>query len=96
MERIVNGNYMSLPYNIEFIEIGKIGLVAAIVTMLALVIHNIIVRAVHKEAIFSKELLNDLVDALVLGITIVVMAVPEGLPLAVTISLAHSVGKMRK
>ena len=24
------------------------------------------------------------------------MAVPEGLPLAVTISLAHSVGKMRK
>ena len=44
--------------------------------MLALVIHNIIVRAVHKEAVFSKELLNDLVDALVLGITIVVMAVP--------------------
>lgn len=36
------------------IEIGKIGLIAAIVTMLALVIHNIIVRAVNKEAVFSK------------------------------------------
>jgi Ca2+ transporting ATPase len=28
-------------------------------------------------------------------VSIVVMAVPEGLPLAVTISLAYSVGKMK-
>jgi P-type E1-E2 ATPase len=31
-----------------------------------------------------------------IGITIVVMAVPEGLPLAVTISLAFALGKMLK
>lgn len=30
-----------------------------------------------------------------IGITIVVMAVPEGLPLAVTIALAFSLGRMR-
>ncbi len=35
-------------------------------------------------------------NAFILGVTIVVVAVPEGLPLAVTISLAYSVGKMFK
>jgi Ca2+ transporting ATPase len=33
---------------------------------------------------------------LIIGITIVVVAVPEGLPMAVTISLAYSVHKMRQ
>ena len=32
---------------------------------------------------------------MLIGITIVVVAVPEGLPLAVTISLAYSVMKMK-
>lgn len=39
---------------------------------------------------------KELIDAIIIGVTIVVVAVPEGLPLAVTISLAYSVGKMRK
>ncbi len=33
-------------------------------------------------------------DFLILGITIIVVAVPEGLPLAVTISLAYSMRRM--
>lgn len=37
-----------------------------------------------------------LVNAIIVAITIVVVAVPEGLPLAVTISLAYSVNQMRK
>jgi len=35
------------------------------------------------------------VDAILIGITIIVVAVPEGLPLAVTIALAYSVNKMK-
>ena len=35
-------------------------------------------------------------NAFILGITIVVVAIPEGLPLAVTIGLAFSVGKMQE
>jgi Ca2+ transporting ATPase len=35
------------------------------------------------------------VDYLIIAVSIIVMAVPEGLPLAVTISLAYSVGKMK-
>jgi len=36
-----------------------------------------------------------LISFLIIGITVVVVAVPEGLPLAVTISLAYSVMKMK-
>ncbi|KAA6363031.1 MAG: putative plasma membrane calcium ATPase, partial [Streblomastix strix] len=35
-----------------------------------------------------------LVDYFIIAVTIVVMAVPEGLPLAVTIALAYSMRKM--
>lgn len=46
--------------------------------------------------ILSVDTLNSLVDYLIISITIVVVAVPEGLPLAVTISLAFSVMKMKE
>lgn len=46
--------------------------------------------------ILSVSTLNSLVDYLIISITIIVVAVPEGLPLAVTISLAFSVMKMKE
>jgi P-type E1-E2 ATPase len=36
------------------------------------------------------------VDAFIICVTIIVVAIPEGLPLAVTISLAYSTRKMYK
>lgn len=42
------------------------------------------------------KILDRLVGFIMIGITIIVMAVPEGLPLAVTIALAFSLEKMRK
>lgn len=44
----------------------------------------------------SAGTVNSLVQFLIIGITVVVVAVPEGLPLAVTMSLAFSVMKMKK
>ena len=41
-----------------------------------------------------KKYLMDWVNYLIIGVTIIVVAVPEGLPLAVMISLAYSVRKM--
>mgnify|MGYP003389058288 CR=1 FL=1 len=40
--------------------------------------------------------LRYLLDYFIVGIAIIVMAVPEGLPLAVTLALAFSVKKMLK
>jgi P-type E1-E2 ATPase len=42
------------------------------------------------------ETLSSLVTFLIIAITVIVVAVPEGLPLAVTIALAFSVRKMKK
>ena len=46
--------------------------------------------------LLTMKTLNSLVSFLIISITIIVVAVPEGLPLAVTISLAFSVMKMKK
>jgi len=35
-------------------------------------------------------------NSLIIGVTIIVVAVPEGLPLAVVIALAYSVNKMKE
>jgi P-type E1-E2 ATPase len=40
--------------------------------------------------------LKSITDAFIICVTLLVMAIPEGLPLAVTLSLAFSVGKMAK
>ena len=45
--------------------------------------------------LFSMNSLNELLSFVILAITIIVMAVPEGLPMAVTIALAFSVNTMK-
>lgn len=46
------------------------------------------------SARFGAETGGTIVDFLLIAITVVVVAIPEGLPLAVTLSLAFSVKKM--
>lgn len=43
----------------------------------------------------AKKLIRAFIEAFILGVTVIVIAVPEGLPLAVTISFAFSVMKMK-
>ncbi len=75
--------------------IGIVGLSVAIATFLALMIRLIITICKDDERHFlDMENLTDLLDAFIIGVTVVVVAIPEGLPLAVTISLAYSVSKM--
>jgi magnesium-transporting ATPase (P-type) len=76
-------------------QIGKIGIYCAIVTVLASIINLVIFKIINTESIFSLDTLNSLIKFMIIGITVIVVAVPEGLPLAVTISLAYSVMKMK-
>lgn len=46
-------------------------------------------------AFFSMKTVKELIADFIVGISIIVVAVPEGLPLAVTIALAYSVSKMK-
>ena len=38
--------------------------------------------------------MSKILDAFIIGVTVIVVSIPEGLPLAVTVSLAYSVSKM--
>lgn len=112
------------------IQIGYFGTVAAVITILILIIkfciahfgsginscwieaeqafNHTVDMKVNKtfcEKIGGTELafkgwrnsyISDLLEFFIIGVTVLVVAVPEGLPLAVTISLAYSVKKMMK
>jgi len=40
--------------------------------------------------------IKEIIDFLIIGVTVLVVAIPEGLPLAVTLSLAFSIKRMLK
>ncbi|XP_045780106.1 plasma membrane calcium-transporting ATPase 2 isoform X7 [Maniola jurtina] len=78
------------------IQIGYAGSTIAVLTVIILVIqfcvHTFVIEGKHWKATY----INNLVKHLIIGVTVLVVAVPEGLPLAVTLSLAYSVKKMMK
>lgn len=63
--------------------------------MIALFVHLGINIALGKHCGLCVDTAKDCVNAFMIAVTIIVVAVPEGLPLAVTISLAYSVNKMK-
>jgi len=69
---------------------------AAIGTFAAMTIHLFVEILLDGESIFTIEVLDAILEHFIIAVTIIVVAVPEGLPLAVTISLAYSVGKMKE
>jgi magnesium-transporting ATPase (P-type) len=78
-------------------KIGLIGVGVAILTFIAMTTRMVINIVQSEELIFmSADTANQLVQFLIIGITVIVVAVPEGLPLAVTMSLAFSVMQMKK
>ncbi|VDM30978.1 unnamed protein product [Hydatigera taeniaeformis] len=79
------------------IQIGYIGTVLAVATVMILIIKFCIIEFGHKkEAWNTGRHLKHFIHFFIIGVTILVVAVPEGLPLAVTLSLAYSVKKMMK
>lgn len=76
--------------------VGKVGVAAGALTFLGLAIRwaALLPARIEDNGGWSGDFLLDIVKHFVLGVTIVVVAVPEGLPLAVTISLAFSMMKM--
>jgi len=76
--------------------IGKLGLTVAIMTFIAIVITTLIKTFKDENREFDMRFVTDIANGLVIAITVIVVAVPEGLPLAVTISLAFSVAKMQE
>ena len=76
------------------VMVGWIGICAAIITMGVLSFHFSIQTYHIKKMGWSDKHIMNFLHFIILGITIMIVAIPEGLPLAVTISLAYSVKKM--
>jgi Ca2+-transporting ATPase len=75
--------------------IGYVGMAVATLNFIALTIkYSIEVGKNPDIKFFSMHTVRTIMSYLVIAVTIVVVAVPEGLPLAVTISLAYSMKKM--
>lgn len=73
------------------IQIGYAGSTIAVLTVIILVIQFCVRKFVMENNPWSNMYANQLVKYLIIGVTVLVVAVPEGLPLAVTLSLAYSV-----
>lgn len=60
-------------------------------------VHMIVATLLDEsKSLKSMDTLSSLISYVIISITIIVVAVPEGLPLAVTIALAFSVMKMKE
>ncbi|KAM9375447.1 plasma membrane calcium-transporting ATPase 1-like isoform 2-T2 [Pholidichthys leucotaenia] len=82
------------------VQIGKAGLFMSTLTVIILITRFLIDTFVIQGVAWSSECMpiyvQFLVKFFIIGVTVLVVAVPEGLPLAVTIALAYSVKKMMK
>ncbi|XP_013915809.1 PREDICTED: plasma membrane calcium-transporting ATPase 4-like isoform X4 [Thamnophis sirtalis] len=82
------------------VQIGKAGLIMSAITVIILVLYFVIdtfgIQGRSWMAECTPIYIQYFVKFFIIGVTVLVVAVPEGLPLAVTISLAYSVKKMMK
>nr|XP_048286738.1 plasma membrane calcium-transporting ATPase 4 isoform X5 [Myodes glareolus] len=82
------------------VQIGKAGLIMSALTVIILILYFVVDNFVVQRRAWLPECtpvyVQYFVKFFIIGVTVLVVAVPEGLPLAVTISLAYSVKKMMK
>jgi Ca2+ transporting ATPase len=80
-------------YNLTIL-IGKLGTAVALLVFVVMCIRFSIrtFGTEHKE--WDSKYISDYLNFFIIAITVLVVAIPEGLPLAVTIALAYSVKKM--
>uniref|UniRef100_A0A3P9N5K5 Calcium-transporting ATPase n=1 Tax=Poecilia reticulata TaxID=8081 RepID=A0A3P9N5K5_POERE len=80
------------------VQIGKGGLLMSAITVIILVVLFVVDTFWFQGLPWVKDCtpiyIQFFVKFFIIGVTVLVVAVPEGLPLAVTISLAYSVKKM--
>ncbi|OMJ73634.1 hypothetical protein SteCoe_27621 [Stentor coeruleus] len=75
-------------------NIGKLGFAAGSMLTIVLLGHLIFDSIINKT--WGHDQWGEAITSVILGITILVVAIPEGLPLALTLSMAYSIIRMKK
>jgi P-type Ca2+ transporter type 2B len=65
--------------------------VIALLTVIMLIVNFSVTVFVFEKKPWNDEYIQQYVKFFIIGVTVLVVAVPEGLPLAVTLALAYSV-----
>merc|ERR1719431_1441842 len=76
------------------IQIGYGGMAVSLITVIILSVTFSVDEFYYNQTEWNLYYVNYYVKFVIVGVTVLVVAVPEGLPLAVTLSLAYSVKKM--
>lgn len=76
--------------------IGDLGYLMAILIGCVLFLKETIINLTSGISIFTSHTVDVIVNAFIIAVTVIVVAIPEGLPMAVTIALAYSVDKMKR
>ncbi|CAG8599744.1 1774_t:CDS:2, partial [Ambispora gerdemannii] len=77
-------------------HIAKLGMSAAMLMLITLTLKFFIAAAISDDFPDGEEIAAALIQIAIQAITIVVVAVPEGLPMAVTLALAYATTQMLK
>jgi magnesium-transporting ATPase (P-type) len=76
--------------------IGKFGYIAGALIFISMTLFLIIKIMFTDKGLLDPETLQNMLRYFTIGVSIVIVAVPEGLPLAVSIAMAFSVDTMKK
>ncbi|TMW66754.1 hypothetical protein Poli38472_014066 [Pythium oligandrum] len=76
--------------------IGKLGTAVALLVFIIMSIRFSIHKFHEQKLPWNNSFISDYLQFFIIAITVLVVAIPEGLPLATTIALAYSVKKMLK
>jgi P-type E1-E2 ATPase len=68
-----------------------------ILLIIFLVVYNIAIGVIAKSKnLFSATFLKELSQITILGLTLFILALPEGMPLAISIAMALSISRLKK
>lgn len=76
------------------IQIGYAGLSMAVLTVAVLCVNFSVRTFIVDQSPWNMTYIKEFVRYFIIGVTVLVVAVPEGLPLAVTLALAYAVKKL--
>lgn len=102
MAEDMNGEEVDSPLKVKLTDlagkISKFGYIGATVIGLAFIIHSVMLSGGISEymSLGGTYIFKDILEAILLSVVIIVMAVPEGLPLMIAIVLMSNTSKMLK
>lgn len=76
------------------VYLGYIGIAVAVITVIVIIIRYSIYMYHERKLDYKPSTINEYIRAIIMGLVVLIIAVPEGLPLAFTFSLAYCVRHM--